>query len=720
PDGRGAFNRLIPQNGNPTTPMWIGDRVYFLSDLEGFGNLYSVRPDGSDLRRHTDHETYYARQASTDGKRIVYQAGADLYLFDPTTEQSRRVPIDWHSPAPQLARKFVDASRFLDGTALHPDGHALALTTRGKAYAMGDFAGPVVQLGVPHGVRYRHPAWLPDGERVVAVTDELGEETLVVFPANGSQPGENLGPLDLGRVVQLAVSPTADRVAIANHRYELLLVDLKTRQLRVLDKSDYSHVAGVAWSPDGAWIAYGFPNSPKTSRIQLVEVETGRTHPVTEPVLRDAEPAFDPKGDYLYFVSYRYYDPVYDAMHFELGFPLGSRPCLVTLRADVDSPFLPRVGPEKKEEKPEEKAEETAPKPIVIDFEGIASRVAPFPVPEGRYEQVAGLEGKVLFSSSEPEGALGDDSLSPAAEAKSKLEVYDFQTQKAEVLVDAMTSFEVAAKHQHMLVQVGDRYRVLPAGEKPKPEAPQEPGRESGWLDLCRVRVSIEPREEWRQMFREAWRLQRDQFWTADMSAVNWQRVHDLYLPLVDRVSTRAEFSDLLWEMQGELGTSHAYELGGDYRPAPRYLQGHLGADFVWDASRGGYRVTAIPKGDPGLEDQHSPLSRPGANVREGDVLIAVNGLPLSATFAPNQALVHQADQEVQLTFAPRNGEGPRQVRVKTLPDEFHLRYRAWVEANRRRVHAASNGKLGYVHIPDMGPYGFAEFHRSYLPETAR
>lgn len=721
-EGRGQFERLIPQDGNPTTPMWIGDRVYFVSDLEGFGNLYSVRPDGSDLRRHTDHETYYARQANTDGRRIVYQAGADLYVFDPATEQSRRVAIDWHSPAPQLARKFVDAARFVDGTALHPDGHALALTTRGKAFAMGDFAGPVVQLGAAHGVRYRLPAWLRDGARIVAVTDELGEEALVVFAADGASAGTVIGPLDLGRVVELAVSPTADRVAIANHRYELLLVDLETRELRRLDKSGYGPLAGIAWSPDGAWIAYGFPDSAKTSRIQLAEAATGKLHAVTEPVLRDERPAFDPKGDYLYFISYRYFDPVYDSMHFELGFPRGARPCVVTLRAELDSPFLPRVGPEKKEEKPEDKGEpkDEAPKPVVIDFEGIAARVAPFPVSEGRYEQVAGLDGKAIFSSHEPEGALADDSLTPAAEAKSKLEVYDFQTQKAEVLIEAMTAFAVSGKHQHVLVQVGDRFRVLPAGEKPKPDAPQEPGRESGWLDLGRVRVSIEPREEWRQMFREAWRLQRDQFWTADMSAVNWQRVHDLYLPLVDRLSTRSEFSDLLWEMQGELGTSHAYELGGDYRPAPSYLQGHLGADFVWDASRGGYRVTHIPPGDPGLPDQHSPLARPGANVREGDVLVAVNGQALSATFAPNQALVHQADQEVQLTFAPRNGEGPRRVRVKTVPDEFHLRYRAWVDTNRRRVHEASNGKLGYVHIPDMGPFGFAEFHRGYLPETAR
>ncbi|MFP5502889.1 MAG: S41 family peptidase [Candidatus Sericytochromatia bacterium] len=719
--GDGQFDRLKLDVGNPTTPMWIGGRIYFIADFEGYGNLYSCTPEGEDLKRHTDHDRYYARQARTDGKRIVYHAGADLYVYDPATDDNRLVPITWQAPSPQLARKFIDAGRYVDGIDLHPEGHSLAVATRGKPLVMGNWAGTVTQLGEAQGVRYREPVWLMGGKRFVAVTDAPGEETLVVFEADGLTPGTLLEGIDLGRVIEIKASPKAEVVAVANHRHELFLVDVAAGAARLVDRSPNGRLAGLAWSPDGAWLAYGFPNTPKTTCLKLVEAASGDVHQVTEPVLHDFAPSWDPKGDYLYFLSHRVFDPVYDNLHFDLGFPKGCRPCLVTLRQDVPSPFVPRVE-EPKPEAPaagEEKKDET-PQPIRIDLEGIARRLVAFPVPEARYWQVLGLAGKVIFSSVQPKGALGDDIFSRETPAEATLEVYDFATQKRETLAEAMTHVQLSLDGKHMLLRVGDRFRVLPAGEKPKPDAPQEAGRESGWIDLGRIRVSIEPRAEWRQMYREAWRLQRDQFWTEDMSKVDWQRVHDAYLPLLDRLSSRAELSDLLWEMQGELGTSHAYEYGGDYRPNPRYDQGHLGATFAWDPAAEGYRVTSLIDGDPGQPGQDSPLRRVGVDVREGDVLLAINGRRLTEVFSPGAALVHQARVEVQLTFAGRDGGSPRQVQVRSLSDEWSARYREWVEGNRRRVHAASGGQLGYVHIPDMGPLGYAEFHRGYLAESQR
>jgi tricorn protease len=221
-------------------------------------------------------------------------------------------------------------------------------------------------------------------------------------------------------------------------------------------------------------------------------------------------------------------------------------------------------------------------------------------------------------------------------------------------------------------------------------------------------------------MFREAWRLQRDQFWTPDMSKVDWGAVHDRYLPLVDRVGSRAEFSDLMWEMQGELGTSHCYELGGDYRPEPAYQTGYLGADFEYDEQNGGWRVTKIIQGDSWGEKANSPLNRPGVNLREGDRLIAINGQPLDRDFPPTAVLVNLVGSEVTLTVAGEGEQTPRVVTVKTLSNEMPARYREWVEDNRRYVHEATNGRVGYVHIPDMGARGYAEFHRSYLAEVDR
>jgi tricorn protease len=689
PTGKGNFRRLITLKGNPSRPMWIGNRIFFLCDHEGTGNLYSCTPTGKDLRRHTHHEDFYVRHPSTDGHRIVYHAGADLFVWD---GESRPVHVDYHGPRPQRQRKFISADRYLETVAPHPQGHRLALAARGRVFSFGNWEGPVTQHG--EDIRRRLPRWLPDGKRLVLVSDAGGEETLVVGDA--AFPG-----LDLGRVVDLRVAPKTDVVALTNHRNELLLVNLKSRQIRVLDKSAWANVAGFDWSPDGRWIAYSFALSQHTSQIRICEVATGKTHPVTKPVLQDVAPTFSPCGKFLYFLSYREFDPVYDNLHFDLSFPRGVKPYLVTLQADTPSPFVPVAKAPEEKKDPKEK-----PVKVPIDFAGIENRILAFPVPEGRYQQIAGIAGKALFTSVPPEGALAGDVWPPADElpAKATLEAYDFETHKTDTVLTGISHFALSADRKTLVVRVGNKLRVLKAGEKPDEAAAKEgPGKKSGWVDLSRVKVPVWPGDEWRQMFREAWRLQRDQFWTPDMSRVDWQAVHDRYLPLVDRVATRAEFSDLMWEMQGELGTSHAYEFGGDYRRPPRYDVGLLGVDLA------GWRIQRIVRGDPWNESACSPLAAPGLNIREGDVITAINGKPVTP-----DALVNLAGAEISLTI------GKRTVTVKTLASETPLRYREWVEQNRQTVHDQTQGRAGYVHIPDMGPHGFAEFHRYFLAEIDR
>ncbi len=246
-----------------------------------------------------------------------------------------------------------------------------------------------------------------------------------------------------------------------------------------------------------------------------------------------------------------------------------------------------------------------------------------------------------------------------------------------------------------------------------------EPGRVSGWVDLDRVKVSVRPDAEWRQMFREAWRLQREQFWVEDMSGIDWAEVYERYLPLVDRVSTRAEFSDLLWEVHGELGTSHAYELGGAYRTGPNAKQGFLGVDWAPDPDTGGHRIARVLVGDVWDADTTSPLNRAGVDVRAGDQVLAVNGIAVRAGVTPGELLVDLGEQEVALTVRRGDGE-PRVVTVRALADERPARYREWVDANRALVHDRTGGRVGYLHIPDMAPDGFAEFHRGYLVEYDR
>jgi tricorn protease len=478
PTGKGTFKPLIKTGGNLANPMWIGDRIYFLSDHEGVGNLYSCNPAGKDLKRHTDHHDFYARFPSTDGHRIVYHAGGDLFVFDPANNRPELVKIEYHGPRTQRNRKFVNAAAYLESFDLHPQNHLAATICRGKPFTFGCWAGPVRQHGTPDGIRYRLARWLNDGKRVVCLSDADGEEALEIHHLE-SDKMTRLAGLDIGRATDLKVSPVDDLLAVANHRNELLVVDLTAKKVHRLDRSEMAPLGGFDWAPDGRWIAYGCSESRHTSIIKIAEVKTRRVHPVTRPVLIDSSPAFDPEGKYLVFLSHREFDPVYDALHFELGFPRGVRPYLITLAAATPSPFVPVPKPTEPTGKNGEskKAEETAPggattaaakvqtvksgkgakatdpaktaappappppPEVKIDFAGIETRIQAFPVPDARYQQIATIKGKVLFSSLPIEGALNRSWGVGEPAAKATLEAFDFDTLKTETLLSGLSVF---------------------------------------------------------------------------------------------------------------------------------------------------------------------------------------------------------------------------------------------------------------------------------------
>ena len=730
--GDGHYTCLITLESDMARPLWIGDRVYFSSDHEGLGNLYSCTPQGADLTRHTHHADFYVRNQQTDGKRVVYHAGGDLYCFDPQTNTTTQVRPVYGSARHERNRKFVSAQSYLEDTALHPFGHHLALTARGKPFLLERTQGPVLQLGAREGVRYRLPTWLCDGLRVVLINDDNGRETLEIYDAQTTQPLTKSDELDFGRARDLYPSPVDDALIMVNQKGEIIHIDLKTWSMTVLDRSAHEMVQGVSWSPDGKWVTYHCSISRRQSAIKLAHIPTNTITQITRPVLRDMSPVFDPEGKYIYFLSLREFNPSWDSMHFDMNFPAGMRPYAIPLTLDTESPFILKPKgldqsddedvKDVKEEEAEDPKKDACPKThpeIRIDLEGIQDRLLAFPVEPGLFSHLAAMKGKVLYLSwplmdSDDEDDTSEDSMGAS------LEAFDFENQKEEELFSNVNAFELSADGRRLLYQSTKSLRVVKAGEKVEESTEPQPAHKTGWVDLSRVRLQVTPFLEWQQIYREAWALQRDHFWVEDMSQIDWQAVYNRYEPLLERLSTRRELSDVVWEMQGELGTSHAYVMGGDLRPSPSWGVGHLGADFKFNTQFPAYEITDMARADVWKERLTSPLRRAGLGIKVGDLIWQVNGEAVQENLPLEAYLNHQAGQEVRLTLSDNKGENIRDVSVKTLKNQSPLYYRDWVETCRQYVHEKTQGQVGYVHVPDMSANGFAEFHRGYLAECDR
>lgn len=713
----GSWHRLDLAD-NVAAPQWIGERIAFIGDEQGTPALYSCTPDGQDRTLHAEHGAAPIRFLDGDGQRLVYVSGGDLWLWRPG-EAPSRLEVEVRSQETWLQRRFPTSSRYLEGVDLHPDGHSLAAIVRGRPCTFGSWEGPVRQLGVRDGVRYGLARWI-DGERLLVVSDASGDKRLEILPVDGG-PAQPLEADGVGNPVEIELDPTGRWAAIADHRQVLSLVDLTAEQpVRTLERGTHGRPSDLAWSRDGAWLAWSMPEASWGQRASIRLLQVDRDDApivrVTDGHYRDTSPSFDPDGDYLYFLSSRSFDPVMDTQFFDYGFIRGTRPHLVTLRRDVPHPLQAPPGAT---DEPD-----TDDGALRIDLEGLPDRIVALPVTEGRYESIFGVGSKeILLLRSQIKGTL-DRTWRDSGPPKADRQLLSWSLEKRELtlLNGSISTVRISRGHDQLALRSGRRLRVVPArpDRSQRDELKKTQGRTTRkemWIDLSRVRISIDPVQEWRQMVDEAWRLMRDHFWRPSMGGRDWDEARTRYQELVERVSTRSELSDLIWSMQGELGTSHAYELGGDHRRTTTWAVGRLGADLAWDPDTPGWRITRIVRGEPGDPTRSSPLLAPGANITEGDVITAIGGIVADPSSPPGAALVNHADALVELAVA--GPEGPRIAVIKTLSSDRGLRYREWVLANRRAVHAASGGRIGYVHIPDMGPSGFAEFHRDFLHESS-
>ncbi|MFE3407355.1 S41 family peptidase [Streptomyces mirabilis] len=723
--GAGEFVRLHEDlDGNLEYPLWVGERVAFLSDHEGVGALYSSLADGSELRRHTPIDSFYARHAATDGARVVYASAGELWLLDDLDgAEPRRLDLRLGGQRVDQQPHLVSASRWFSAAAPDHTGRGSAVSVRGAVHWVTHRSGPARALAARPGVRARLPrAFRVEGEEyVVWVTDAAGDDALEFAPATGLAPGatpRRLAAGQLGRVLGLAMAPDGSRAAVASHDGRVLLVERETGEVREVDRSEDGEVSGLVFSPDSAWLAWSHPGPRPLCQLKLANTADLSVTEATPLRFRDYAPAFTLDGKHLAFLSARSFDPVYDEHVFDLAFVGGSRPYLITLAATTPSPFGPQrhgrpfEAPDKDETPDSEGAPTTR-----IDLDGLADRIVPFPVEAARYSTLRAAKDGLLWLRHPVVGVLGASRATPDdPDPKTELERYDLAQQRVEHLAADADHFAVSGDGKRVLLWTDGKLKVVPSDRR----ASNDDGSDTNiTVDLSRVRQTVDPAAEWRQMYDETGRLMRDNFWRPDLGGVDWEGVLDRYRPVLERVATHDDLVDLLWEVQGELGTSHAYVTprggwgGGDR------AQGLLGADISRHED-GSWRIDRILPSETSDPDARAPLAAPGVAVRAGDAIVAVAGQPVDPVAGPGPLLVGTAGKPVELTISPSGGGDPRHAVVVPLADEEPLRYHAWVADRRAYVHEKSGGRLGYLHVPDMQAPGWAQIHRDLRVEVAR
>lgn len=709
--------------GTSRTPMVWRGRVYFLSDRDGTMNLWSMAEDGSDLRQHTRHTGFDVQSPSLSDGRIVYQLGADLWLYDIATGADRIVPITLVSDFDQMRERWVHAPMdWVNDVHLSPTGDRVVLTARGQAFVAPARQGRIVAVTRDKAIRVRTARFMPDGKSLLTLSDESGETEFWLAPASGL--GARTQLTHDAKVLRWDGVPSPDGKLIAHtdKDRQLWLYDVAAKTNTRIAVSPAGDIRELAWSPDSRWLAYTAPAANQLSQIFLYSVERRTATAVTTDRYESMSPVWTPDGKWLAFLSDRFFQSLvtspWGPRQPEPFFDRQTKIYLLALRAGERSPFEPddelHPGSAASERSDTTKHADSAaaggrrdraPRPVIVDLDGIERRLIEVPVPAGNYRSLD-TDGKRLYYISA--GTAGDQ--------KFVLQTLAIGNDgaKPETFAEGVRSYELSLDRKKILLRRGNDLYVVDAGAR----GPQN--LEKSKVDLSDWMFHFDPRAEWRQMFVDAWRLERDYFYDRNMHGLDWAAIRDRYLPLVDRVTDRAELSDVLAQMVGELSALHIFVRGGDMRSGDDedILPASLGATLERDEGAGGYRVTHIYLSDPDIPDEVAPLARPGVDVAEGDVITMVNGVPTLSAPDIGYLLRNQAGKQVLLRVKPKGGGTPRDVVVRPIPlrREADLRYDEWEYTRRLAVESQSNNQIGYVHLRAMGGANIAEWVREYYP----
>ncbi|NOU47129.1 MAG: protease [Bacteroidales bacterium] len=686
-------------------PMWKGDFVYFLSDRDRTMNLFSYNLKDGTTKKLTNYTEYDIKFPSLGTNSIVYENGGYLYNFDLGNQSATKIPVQIISDLTLARTKYIDASKSINTYDISPDGQRVIFGARGDVYSVPAKTGITRNLTASNGAHDRDVAWSPDGKFIAFISDQSGEDEIFIQDQLGEKPALQITSGSTTYKFSPGWSPDSKKIMWSDKEGKLNMVDIDTKIVTTVAESNDFEINTYTWSNDSKWIAYTMPSTFSVSRIFVYSIDTKEANPVTDTWYDASSPSFDPSGKYLYFTSSRDFNATYSWTEWNHVYTDMSRIYLVTLQKETVSPFVPENNEvalnkeakvESKDEKDSKKdKKESAAPAMKIDFDGIMNRIIQLPVAAGAYWNINPVEGGVYYAGNSKDERKG-------------MFYYDLKTKK-ETELGNYQSFVLSADKKKMVIATGGNYTVI--------DAPKSIVKAEEFVDLSNMKLWVNLNEEWNQIFTESWRQMRDFFYAPNMHGVDWKSIHAKYQALVPFVAHRNDLNYLIGEMIGELSIGHAYVNGGD-KPSPERIQtGLLGAKISRDAS-GFYKIDEILNGESWVKTSRSPLRDMGVSAKEGDFIVAIDGVPTTQYNDIYIALIGKANKQVEISFNSKPElAGARKSIVIPTGDEAGLYYYSWVQSNIEKVNKATNGQVGYIHIPDMGPEGLNEFVKYYYPQ---
>ncbi|MCF8309364.1 MAG: PDZ domain-containing protein, partial [Bacteroidales bacterium] len=705
--------QLTDFEGTDRYPMWIGEKIYFTSDRDGHLNLYSMDESGEQLTQLTSHDIYDARFPGAGKEKIVYEHGGDIFAYDIETGETGKIDISISTDAASARPRIVELDKYISGIGISPSGQRALVEARGEIFTVPREDGPVNNLTESSGAHDKDPAWSPGGDKVAYLSDQSGEYEIHIIDREGHEESVQLTDHEDGYRHTLRWSPDGSKIAFTDQTLTLYYLDIESKEVTKVDKAHFESVDvpidekpiyDFKWSPDSRYLAYSKMTENRVFQLFIFSLEESKAYNVSRNTFNDFHPVFTNDGDHLLFVSNRHFDPTLGDFEWEMVYKDVAGVYALTLENDGE-PFLPLQNDEvdgKGEKEPTENK-------VSIDFEGISQRVEALPLKKGNFRYLNTTDGKLFYLNKED----GDFNRFEFRDVKRmNLHAFDFNSRSSYKVIGSVNDYKLSNDGSSIVYKKGKKVGIIPAS------AQESKGHN---LDLSNLKMKLKPRKEWNQMFREAWRMERDFYYEPDMHGIDWKRMKEKYGKLMDRASCRPDVSYIIGEMISELNTSHTYVFGGDQkREAEDVKVGMLGADYKIDENANRYRFDKILRSSAWARSVEAPLNKAGLNLEEGDYLLAVNGEEVTTDKNIYSYFVDLAGEQVTLKVNNEPAmEGAREITVKPISSERTLRYINWVERNRKKVEEVSDGQIGYIHFPDTY-MGSATFFPRYFYSQIR